>query len=76
MLNSFQQGEDIMRRKELEQVRLIVKLLNMLRGMKGMEPLSYKEEIWKKRAWNGKKRQHKNRLLTFRKGLKNKPDII
>ena len=36
-----------MRRKELEQVRLIVKLLNMLRGMKGMEPLSYKEEIWK-----------------------------
>lgn len=47
MLNAFQQGEDIMRRKELEQVRLIVKLLNMLRGMKGMEPLSYKEEIWK-----------------------------
>lgn len=36
-----------MRRKELEQIRLIVKLLNMLRGMKGMEPLSYKEEIWK-----------------------------
>ena len=36
-----------MRKKELEQVRLIVKLLNMLREMKGEKPLSYKEEIWK-----------------------------
>ena len=26
---------------------MIVELLNMLRRMKGMEPLSYKEEIWK-----------------------------
>lgn len=36
-----------MRRKELEQIKLIVKLLNMLREMKGLELLSCKEEIWK-----------------------------
>ena len=36
-----------MRTKELEQVRLIVRLLNILREAKGMSRLSYTEEVRK-----------------------------
>ena len=36
-----------MRTKELEQVKLIVRLLNMLRDAKGLNPLSVREEIHK-----------------------------